>query len=79
VNRIFRALLPALFLVSFMGCGSDEPALKDLSEADRAAQVEKQKAHQEQSRQGNPMGQGNKDYKDAAKGGSGPQRGGQGS
>jgi predicted small lipoprotein YifL len=78
VKHVIRSVLPALLLALVAGCGSDEPALKEMSDADRAAQAKKQKEYQDSQRAGGGVGMQqaeSKDYRNAATSGEGPRRG----
>jgi hypothetical protein len=84
VRRNFMLGVPVL--LAAIGCGGgDEPAFKEMTDAERNEQQEKAKSHQSQhDRDGGGAttvkGQQSKAYKDAAKGGgSGGDRRGSGS
>jgi len=71
VRIALRALLPALLVVFTAGCGSDEPAMKTMSEAEQQKEIEAQRASQEKSMKAQMESQSkNKQYQNTAKSGS---------
>jgi len=71
VKRLFRVVLPALCAGAVLGCGSDEPALKELSAEERAKQTETQRKAQEERMKGQMDLQKNSQYKSAGSGAPG--------
>jgi hypothetical protein len=79
VRRLLRAGAPALLAAFIIGCGSDEPTLKnEMSSSDKAAYEQKNKRTDDKP-DTSPTAQAQKgaDYKNAT-GGSGPDRRGKG-
>jgi hypothetical protein len=71
VKLVLRAVLPALLVVFIVGCGSDEPALKEMTDEERAKQTETQKEMQMKAQQAQMESQQkNKQYQNATKTGS---------
>jgi hypothetical protein len=70
VKPVLRALLPALLVTFVVGCGG-EPALREMSDDEKAKQVEMQKTAQMNAQKAAMESQQkNKQYQNAVKGGS---------
>ena len=64
VRRVLCTACAILIIASQSGCGSDEPALKEMTEAERQAQVQSSMEYQKKAQE---SGSGNKNYQDSMK------------
>lgn len=64
--RVICAAFAVILVASLAGCGSDDPPLKDLSEADRAAQQKTAMEYQKKAQESG-SGANSKAYQDSVK------------